>query len=119
MQSDPQVFHKMMVLVEDWSRALPYTVFNQTFSSAVSAGARIPQRSEDDKAPRYNLEAYDQMRLQQAQQAPLRSRYSSQPSPPRRHGTYDPSSASPARQGVRKLHLLSTHVLRFLNFSRA
>lgn len=101
MQSDPQVFHKMMVLVEDWSRALPYTVFNQTFASAASAGARVPQRGEEEKAPKYNLQAYDQMRLQQAQRAPLRSRYSSQPSPPRQQGTYDSLAASPAAQQVR------------------
>lgn len=89
-----------MVLIEDWSRALPYTVFTQTFQSAVAAGARVPPRNEEDKAPRYNLQSYDQMRLQQAQQAPLRSRYSSQPSPSRRQGVYDSLGASPVRQQV-------------------
>eukprot|EP00892_Ulva_mutabilis_P007251 jgi/Ulvmu1/4899/UM020_0185.1 len=96
-RSDPQVFHKMMVLIEDWSRALPYTVFTQTLQGAVAAGARVPPRNEEEKAPRYNLEAYDQMRLQQAQQAPLRSRYSSQSMPPGHQGGHDALGAAPAK----------------------
>jgi hypothetical protein len=75
MQRDAQVFFKMVVLVEDWARALPYTVFMQALQNALAAGTQLPGRTEEEKAPRYDLQAYDQLRIQQAEASSLRSRY--------------------------------------------
>lgn len=93
LQRDAQVFQKMIVLVEDWARALPYTVFTQALQTALASGVQLPYRNEGDKAPKYDLQAYDQMRIQQADTTSLRQRYAlgGQQS----HGQYDSLGQTP------------------------
>jgi hypothetical protein len=98
LQRDAQVFFKMIVLVEDWARALPYTVFTQALQNATDAGVALPFREEHDKAPRYDLVAYDQMRLLQAEQNSLRTRYSQrQRAQQQQQGDYSSLGATPPR----------------------
>lgn len=93
VQRDAQVFQKMIVLVEDWARALPYTVFTQALQTALAAGVQLPYRNESDKAPKYDLQAYDQMRIQQADTTSLRQRYAMSQ---QGHGEYDSIGQTPA-----------------------
>jgi hypothetical protein len=95
MQRDAQVFQKMIVLVEDWARALPYTVFTQALQTALAAGVQLPYRNEADKAPKYDLQAYDRMRIQQADTVSLRQRYAMSQGQ-QAQGQYDAIGQSPA-----------------------
>jgi hypothetical protein len=109
VQRDAQVFQKMIVLVEDWARALPYTVFTQALQTALAAGVQLPYRNEADKAPKYDLQAYDQMRIQQADNISLRQRYAMSQGQ-QSQGQYDsigntPMGSLPVR------HLLPAYVL--------
>ena len=65
MQRDAQVLDRMLYLCEDWARSLPQPQFADALGAALTAGTRIPERPEADKAPMLNEAEYAQQRQAQ------------------------------------------------------
>lgn len=55
----------MLALVEDWARSLPQPQFGAALSMALEAGAQVPQRAEQDKAPLFDADSYELQRREQ------------------------------------------------------
>ena len=96
MQRDAQVVDRTLTLCEDWARSLPQPVFPDTLGTVLSAGVRLPERPDADKAPVLNMEEYERMRQEQnARLAAVRRKTDGAGSGRQRSGPYSQLQGSP------------------------
>lgn len=74
MQCDAQVLDRMLILIEDWARALPQTAFPDALGVLLSSGVRLPERPESEKAPLLDTTQYETARKDQLARLPKSSK---------------------------------------------